>query len=195
MGISDHIDLDDLGHETQHLFEGSGADLEEVAVDTMGCGPLSIIVPPEHVEDMTREQHALFIRARMLNGKEVELMFNIGQVALLNEQTMEVQHAHIEQAFKLLDAPDDIRDGYYQAREQMKSISTIAASISTMAEMVMRLREVQDEDGNINESVISDLSTDEAKNLLKMVTGMLGDEGHLPGCPKGHHTHDEDDES
>ena len=196
MGISDHISLDDLGHETQHLFDGSVEDMKSVAVDTMGCGPLTIIMPPDHPEDFVREQHALFIRARTIDGSEVELMFNIGQVALLHEQCVEVQHAHLEQSFKLLNAPDHITEGYFEAKEQLDNIIGTITSISTMAEMVMKLNDVKNGDGTINEDMIEGLSTDDAKNLLRMVTDVLGSEdGHLPGCPKGHHTHGEDDES
>ncbi len=196
MGISDHIDLDDLGHETQHLFDGSVEDMKSVAVDTMGCGPLTIIMPPDHPEDDMRDQHALFVRARTLDGKEVELMFNIGQVALLSEQTHEVMHEHIQQAFKLLNAPDHITDGYYEAKRQLDDIIGTITSISTMSEMVMKLNDVKKGDGTIDEKMIENLTTDDAKNLLRMVTDVLeSGDGHLPGCPKGHHTHDGEEDA
>ncbi len=182
MGISDHIELDDLGHETTHLFDGTNVDMEGVAVDTMGCGPLTIIMPPEHPDDDIRDQHALFLRARTLDGKEVELMFNISQVALLHEQCVDVQDAHIQQAFNLLGAPDHITEGYDDAKKQLDGIIGIITSISTMAETIMRLQDVKNDDGTIDEDKVQGLSHDEALNLLNLVNHYLD------------HNHDDDGE-
>jgi len=176
VGISDHIDLDKLGHGTTHLFDGKGSDLLEVMVDTMGCGPLQIVTPPEHPEDEVRDQHAFFIRAKMLNGEEVELLFNLDQVQLIQEQTMEVQHGHIQQMFKTLGAPDHIVEGYDQAWKQAVDIRGIIGSISQMGEMVMRVNDVKNDDGTINEDVIDNLTTKEAKAMLNMVLDVLDED-------------------
>lgn len=145
MGISDHIAFEDLGHNQSHMLEGSGADLRDIAVDDMGCGPLTIISPPDHPEDDVRDQHALYLRAKTLSGDEVELMFNISQVALLHEQTAETQDGYMRAMFNILDAPPHIRSDYEKSHTERKSLITTINRVVELSEMVLRVNELQDE--------------------------------------------------
>ena len=142
MGISQHMPIDEMGHNTQHLFDGTGDELEHIAVETVGCGPLIIMKQPDDITGIdSRDQHALFMRVRTLDGNDVELMFNISQVALLHEQTSEVMHAHMQQAFKILDAPQDLVDDYAKHMSSVNSAMAMRAKLAEAAELVMLVNE------------------------------------------------------
>jgi len=143
MGISEHLSFDELGHNQAHLLEGSGQDLHDIAVDELGCGPLTIISPPDHPDDDVRDQHALYLRAKTLSGDEVELMFNIAQVALLHEQTAETQDGYMRAMFNILEAPPHIRDDYEKSHIERQSLIGTINRVVELSEMVLRVRDME----------------------------------------------------
>ena len=168
MGISDHIALDDLKDGSTHFFEGEPNDMKEIAVAKMGCGHLIIITPPDHPEDDHRDQHTLFLRAQTLEGEETELLFHMGQVGLLHEQTSVVMHNHMLQALKLLDAPDDIVESYTKQVERDAENMEVRRSIIMAAEAAMLVRDAVQDDRleAVLDSMISDPLIKEVIDLL-----------------------------
>jgi len=175
MGISDHIALDDLKDGSTHFFDGTPDDMTEIAVEKMGCGHLIIIVPPDHPEDDHRDQHTLFLRARTLKGEEVELMFHMGQVGLLHEETSKVMHEHMIQAMKLLDAPDDVVEAYTKTMEADEANMEVRKAIVTAAESAMQIHEAVEND-SLTDVLDALLDDPHIKEIIEMLIGEEDDE-------------------
>ncbi len=144
MGISDDMTMEELGNTKTHLLTGGGEELASVAVDVLACGPLTIITPPDHPEDETRDQQAFFMRAKMLNGDEHELMFHMEHAGLIYQMVSDTMNNHMLQALDILDAPQHIRDEYDVAMEREEENGKVRLGIIAAAEAAMMTRDMKD---------------------------------------------------
>ena len=211
MGISDHVEMDDLGHNEVHVFEGDGQDMSQAAVDTLACGPLVIINQPEHIDDIVPDQHALFMRAQTLDGSEYELMFHMGQVLLIWEQTLDVIDRYMTHSMGKLGAPTHLQDDFAQSMTMSKEAMTSLGHIVQLTQLVTRVHDDRDKDIDVrfvdadgDESLDPD-ERDRARDAAQRVVDMLkdgmdimdairavaDDDGHMPGCGCDKHSDDE----
>ncbi len=159
------------------MLSGEGDELAAVAVDTLACGPLAIVRQPDHVEDDMRDQHALFMRAKMLNGDEHELMFHMEQVGLLIEMCSDVMHRHMLQALEMLDAPQSIRDDYATTMERDIHNMEVRKGIISAAEAAMRVHEVKDGGDGVQAMLDSLMDNPTVRKMMRdIIDGIEDDE-------------------
>ena len=174
MGISDHMDMEELGNTKTHLLTGEGDELMKVAVDVLACGPLTIIKAPDHIEDEHRDQQAFFMRAKMLDGSEHELMFHMEQVGLIYQMVSDVMNNHMLQALDILDAPQHIRDEYDIAMEREAENAKVRLGIITAADAAMMTRDIKNVPEEDVRAILDRLM--ENDTVREILDGLMGNE-------------------
>ena len=178
MGISDHMSMEELGHQQTHMFDGEHSDMMKTAVDVLACGPLIIVNQPDSPEDDRRDQQAFFMRVKLLDETEIELMFHLGQVMLLHEQAEEVMNLAMASAMKFLDAPQELQDDWAKNKKDSETHNVGRYHIIELAESIARIHEGV-EHGDMSKGELSG----DVKRLLDKILGITtDDDGHVEGC-------------